>query len=130
MLVLLKPDVTPEQQEAVEEHIRQLGFVPHVIPGATRVAIGITGNRGALDPEPFRMLAGVADAIPVSQPFKLVSREVKPEDTLVHVGGLTIGGKALVVAAGPCSVETREQIVATAHAVKAQGAQMLRGGAF
>ena len=92
MLILLKPDVTPEQQEAVEAHIRQLGFEPHVIPGATRTAVGITGNKGALDPEPFRMLPGVADAIPVSQPFKLVSREVKPEDTVVQVGGLTIGG--------------------------------------
>ena len=130
MLILLKADVTPEQQEAVEKHIRSLGYTPHVIPGATRTAVGITGNKGALDPEPFRMMPGVADAIPVSQPFKLVSREVKPEDTLVRVGDLTIGGKDLVVAAGPCSVETREQILATAAAVRAQGAQMLRGGAF
>jgi 3-deoxy-7-phosphoheptulonate synthase len=130
MLILLKPDVTPEQQEAVEAHIRRLGFEPHVIPGAQRTAVGITGNKGALDPEPFRMLPGVADAIPVSQPFKLVSREVKPEDTVIQVAGLTIGGNELVVAAGPCSVESREQIVATAHAVKAEGARMLRGGAF
>jgi len=130
MLILLKADATPEQQEAVEKHIRSLGFVPHVIPGATRTAIGITGNKGALDPEPFRMMAGVADAIPVSQPFKLVSREVKPDDTLVKVGDLTIGANELIVAAGPCSVETREQIVATAESVRAQGARMLRGGAF
>jgi 3-deoxy-7-phosphoheptulonate synthase len=130
MLILLKADVTPEQQEAVEQHIRSLGYIPHVIPGATRTAVGITGNQGALDPEPFRMMAGVADAIPVSQPFKLVSREVKPDDTLVKVGDVTIGGKELIVAAGPCSVETREQIVATAESVRAQGARMLRGGAF
>ena len=130
MLILLKADATPEQQEAVEKHIRSLGYVPHVIPGATRTAVGITGNKGALDPEPFRMMPGVADAIPVSQPFKLVSREVKPDDTLVQVGELTIGGKELIVAAGPCSVETREQIVATAESVRAQGARMLRGGAF
>jgi len=130
MLILLKADATPEHQEAVEKHIRSLGYVPHVIPGATRTAIGITGNKGALDPEPFRMMAGVADAIPVSQPFKLVSREVKPDDTLVKVGDLTIGANELIVAAGPCSVETREQIVATAESVRAQGARMLRGGAF
>jgi len=130
MLILLKADVTPEQQDAVEKHIRSLGYTPHVIPGATRTAVGITGNKGALDPEPFRMMPGVADAIPVSQPFKLVSREVKPEDTLVKVGDLSIGGNELIVAAGPCSVETREQIVATAESVRAQGARMLRGGAF
>jgi len=130
MLILLKPDVTAEQQQAVEDHIRSLGYVPHVIPGAQRTAVGITGNRGALDPEPFRMMPGVADAIPVSQPFKLVSREVKPEDTLVQVAGLTVGGSEIVVAAGPCSVESREQILTTAAAVKAQGARMLRGGAF
>ena len=130
MLILLKADATPEQQEAVETHIRSLGYVPHVIPGATRTAVGITGNKGALDPEPFRMMPGVADAIPVSQPFKLVSREVKPDDTLVKVGELTIGGNELIVAAGPCSVETREQIVATAESVRSHGARMLRGGAF
>ena len=83
MLIVLKADATPEQQEAVEQHIRSLGFMPHVIPGATRTAMGITGNKGALDPEPFRMMPGVADAIPVTQPFKLVSREVKPDDTVV-----------------------------------------------
>jgi 3-deoxy-7-phosphoheptulonate synthase len=130
MLILLTHDVTPEQQEAVEAHIRSLGYVPHVIPGTQRTAVGITGNKGALDPEPFRMMPGVADAIPVSQPFKLVSREVKPEDTLVQVAGLTVGGNEIVVAAGPCSVESREQILSTAAAVKAQGARMLRGGAF
>ena len=88
MLIVLKPDTTPEQQEAVEQHIRSLGYVPHAIPGATRTAIGITGNKGALDPGLFRMMPGVADAIPVSQPFKLVSREVKPDDTVVDIGGV------------------------------------------
>jgi len=131
MLILLKPDVTAEQQRDVEDYIRSLGFSPHVIPGSQRTAIGITGNRGAVDPEPFRLMAGVADAIPVSQPFKLVSREVKPEDTLVDLGqGVRIGGNEVIVAAGPCSVESREQILSTAEAVKAAGARMLRGGAF
>jgi 3-deoxy-7-phosphoheptulonate synthase len=131
MLILLKPDVTPEQQRDVEEYIRALGYAPHAIAGSQRTAIGITGNRGAVDPEPFRLMPGVADAIPVSQPFKLVSREVKPEDTLIDLGqGVRIGGKEIIVAAGPCSVESREQILSTAEAVKAAGARMLRGGAF
>jgi 3-deoxy-7-phosphoheptulonate synthase len=131
MLILLKPDVTPEQQRDVEDYIRSLGFAPHAIPGSQRTAIGITGNKGAVDPEPFRLMPGVADAIPVSQPFKLVSREVKPEDTIIDLGqGVRIGGTEVIVAAGPCSVESREQILATAQAVKASGARMLRGGAF
>src|SRR5262249_54082777 len=113
-----------------EDYIRSLGLTPHAITGPTRTAIGITGNRGALDPEPFRMMAGVADAIPVSQPFKLVSREVQPHDTVVRVGDVTVGGTELAVIAGPCSVESRDQLLSAARAVKAAGARMLRGGAF
>jgi 3-deoxy-7-phosphoheptulonate synthase len=94
------------------------------------VAIGITGNKGGLDPGLFETLPGVADAIRVSQPFKLVSREVKEEDTVLDVGGVPLGGKAIAIMAGPCSVESREQILEAAHAVKASGARFLRGGAF
>jgi 3-deoxy-7-phosphoheptulonate synthase len=130
MLVVMKPNATPEQIAAVEERIRSLGLAPHAIPGAQRVAIGITGNRGALDPALFSEMAGVADAIRVSQPFKLVSREVKDEDTVLDVGGVKLGGKALCVIAGPCAVESKAQILEAAHAVKKAGARMLRGGAF
>ena len=130
MLVLLKPDVTAEQQEAVEAYIRSLGFVPHPIPGSMQTAIGITGNKGPIDPEPFKMMAGVEDAIRVSKPFKLVSREMKPHDTVVDVNGILVGGREVVMIAGPCSVESREQILAAAEAVKRAGAKMLRGGAF
>ena len=130
MLVLLKPDATAEQQKAVEAYIRSLGFVPHPIPGAMQTAIGITGNKGPIDPEPFKMMDGVADAIRVSKPFKLVSREMKAHDTVVDVSGTRVGGKEVVVIAGPCSVESREQILSAAEAVKAAGAKMLRGGAF
>jgi 3-deoxy-7-phosphoheptulonate synthase len=130
MLVVMKPNATPEQIAAVEERVRSLGLAPHAIPGAQRVAIGITGNRGALDPVLFSEMAGVADAIRVSQPFKLVSREVKDEDTVLDVGGVKLGGKALCVIAGPCSVESKAQILDAAHAVKRAGARMLRGGAF
>lgn len=130
MLVLLKPDATADQQKAVETYIRSLGFVPHAIPGAMQTAIGITGNKGPLDPEPFKMMDGVADAIRVSKPFKLVSREMKPHDTVVDVNGIRIGGREIVLIAGPCSVESRDQILAAAEAVKSAGARMLRGGAF
>ncbi len=130
MLVVMKPHASQAEVDAVVERIRELGLAAHPIPGAERVAIGITGNKGALDPEPFTLMPGVADAIRVSQPFKLVSREVKQEDTVIDVGGVPLGGPALAVMAGPCSVESREQILEAAHAVKAAGARFLRGGAF
>jgi 3-deoxy-7-phosphoheptulonate synthase len=130
MLVVMKPHATPEQVAAVEDRIRSLGLDPHAIPGAQRVAIGITGNKGALDPALFETMPGVADAIRVSQPFKLVSREVKEEDTVIDVDGVSLGGPAIRVMAGPCSVESREQLLEAAHAVKRAGATFLRGGAF
>jgi 3-deoxy-7-phosphoheptulonate synthase len=130
MLVVMKPQATPAQIAAVEEKIRSLGLSPHAIPGAQRVAIGVTGNKGALDPAMFEGLPGVADAIRVSQPWKLVSREVKEEDTVIDVGGVPLGGPVIRVIAGPCSVESREQILETAWAVKQAGASFLRGGAY
>jgi 3-deoxy-7-phosphoheptulonate synthase len=130
MLVVMKPHATPAELEAVVEKIRALGLTPHAIPGAQRTAIGITGNRGAVDPELFVSMAGVADAIRVSQPFKLVSREVKEEDTVIDVGGAKLGGPTLAVIAGPCSVESKEQILEAAHGVKRCGATFLRGGAY
>jgi 3-deoxy-7-phosphoheptulonate synthase len=110
--------------------IESLGFRPHVMPGAERTAIGITGNHGPVDPAEFESLPGVAEAIPVSKPYKLVSREVKPDNTIVVVAGVPVGGSELTLCAGPCAVESREQILASASAVKASGAQLLRGGAY
>jgi len=130
MLVVMKPHASQAEIEAVSERIRSLGLAPHAIPGAQRVAIGITGNKGPLEPAMFAAMPGVADAIRVSQPFKLVSREVKEEDTVIDVGGARIGGTAIAVMAGPCSVESREQILEVARAVKQHGATFLRGGAF
>ena len=130
MLIVMKPTASRSEVEAVAEKIRALGLTPHAIPGAQRVAIGITGNKGGLDAGPFEVLPGVGDVIRVSQPFKLVSREVKLEDTVIDVGGALLGGKAIAVMAGPCSVESREQILEAAHAVKKAGARFLRGGAF
>jgi 3-deoxy-7-phosphoheptulonate synthase len=130
MLIVMKPHASPAEVEAVVEKIRALGLTPHAIPGAQRVAIGITGNKGALEAGLFMGLPGVADAIRVSQPFKLVSREVKEEDTVLDVGGVKLGGNAIVVMAGPCSVESKDQILEAAAGVKRHGATFLRGGAF
>jgi 3-deoxy-7-phosphoheptulonate synthase len=130
MLVVMSPHATPAQVEAVVERIRSLGLTPHPIPGAQRVAIGITGNKGALDQALFEGMPGVRDAIRVSQPFKLVSREVKEEDTVIDAGGARLGGGRLAVMAGPCSVESQDQILETARAVKQAGATFLRGGAY
>ncbi len=130
MLVVMKPHASQAEIDAVLEKIRGMGLQPHAIPGAQRVAIGITGNKGGLDPGQFETMPGVADAVPVSQPFKLVSREVKEEDTVIDIGGVKLGGPEIVAMAGPCSVESEAQILEAAHAVKAAGAKLLRGGAF
>ena len=130
MLILMKPATTAENVALVCRAVEELGLVPHPIPGATRVAIGVTGNTGPVDETPIRGLPGVVDVIRVTRPYKLTSREMKPDDTVVTVGGIRIGEQRPVVIAGPCSVETREQTIETAKRVKAGGAQLLRGGAF
>ncbi len=130
MLVIMKRDATDQEVSGVLEAIEKLGYKAHAIPGATRTAIGVTGNSGPIPREQLESLPGVIQAIRVTKPYKLVSREVKPEDTLVRVGDVTIGGKDVVVIAGPCSVESREQILKSAEQVRQAGGHMLRGGAF
>jgi 3-deoxy-7-phosphoheptulonate synthase len=130
MLLVMKADASKEDVAAVEKRIRELGFSPNEIPGSTRLAIGITGNQGPVDAGIFTVMSGVADAVPVSKPWKLVSREVKPDDTVVKIAGAQIGGGRFGVIAGPCAVESREQVDTAATAVKAAGAHFLRGGAF
>jgi 3-deoxy-7-phosphoheptulonate synthase len=130
MLLVMKAHADASDIARVCQRIESLGFRPHVMPGAERTAIGITGNHGPVPPEEFEDLPGVAEAIPVSKAYKLVSREVKPDNSVVMVNGVAIGGGDLVICAGPCSVETREQILASARAVKAGGAKLLRGGAY
>jgi 3-deoxy-7-phosphoheptulonate synthase len=130
MVITMHKNATAEQIRAVTERVRELGYTPHEMPGAQRTAICITGNKGPLDPSVFTRFEGVIDAVPVSQPYKLVSRELKPESTVVEVRGVKIGGDSFCVMAGPCSVENIDQLMSTAQHVKAHGAQMLRGGAF
>lgn len=130
MLVVMRPDASAEAIYEVKKKIATMGFSAHEIPGAQRVAIGITGNKGKIDPDLFRMMPGVDDAIPVSKPYKLVGRDAKPENSQIHVDGEVIGGRELVVIAGPCSVESADQLFQIADAVKEAGAHFLRGGAF
>ena len=130
MLIIMNPDATQTEVARVCEAVRKQGLTPHPIPGDLRLAIGITGNTGPVDPQPLAALPGVIELIPVTSPYKLTSREMKPEDTIVRVNGVGIGGKELVVIAGPCSVESSDQTVGTARNVARMGAAMLRGGAF
>lgn len=126
----MKHSSTPEDILKVREKIVSMGFKAHEIPGALRTAIGITGNNGKIDPENFTMMSGVEDAIQVTKPYKLVGRDAKPENSEIRLGDETIGGQELAIIAGPCSVESWDQLIQTAHAVKEAGAKFLRGGAF
>jgi 3-deoxy-7-phosphoheptulonate synthase len=126
----MRQDATRADISGVVAAIEARGFKAHPIPGAQRTAIGITGNKGALDGPAFESLPGVLEVIPVSHAYKLVSREVKPEDSVVRIGDVVIGGPALTIVAGPCAVESREQTLTVARAVKQAGAHLLRGGAF
>jgi 3-deoxy-7-phosphoheptulonate synthase len=130
MFIAMKPHATQADFDAVVEKVRALGLTPHPISGTERRVVAVVGNTGAVDPDDFAMLPGVAEALRVSQPFKLVSREVKEEDTVIDVDGVLVGGRAITVMAGPCSVESRDQILETARAVKTAGASILRGGAW
>jgi 3-deoxy-7-phosphoheptulonate synthase len=132
MLVVMKAQATTEEIQAVCDHIEQLGFRAHPLPGAQRTAIGITGNQGEVDRGNIEALSGVAEVIRVSKAYKLASRDVKEEDTIVRFAGTdaAIGGRNLAIVAGPCSIESREQAFAIAEQVAAAGAQFFRGGAY
>ena len=130
MLIVMKADATDSQVEAVLRVVEELGFKGHPMPGATRTAIGITGNQGAVDPSHFENLAGVAEAIRVSKPYKLISLDLRPEKTIVRVGDATIGADELAIIAGPCAIESRAQAFAIAETVRRSGARFFRGGAY
>lgn len=130
MLVVMKAQAGRADIARVCERIESLGYKPHIIPGEQRTTIGITGNSGPVDTAEFEDLPGVAEAIRVSKAYKLVSRETKPENTVVKVGKVAVGGPELVLCGGPCAVENREQILESARAVKSAGGQLLRGGAY
>jgi 3-deoxy-7-phosphoheptulonate synthase len=132
MLVVMKAHATEEQVRAVCERIESLGYRAHPIPGAVRTAIGITGNQGALEQGTLGEMSGVQEVIAVTKPYKLVSRDVKEEDTVVRFPGSdgSFGERDLGVVAGPCSIESREQALAIAERVAKAGARFFRGGAY
>ena len=131
MLVVMQAHATAEQVRAVCEKIEAFGLRAHPMPGAQRTAIGITGNQGLVEIG-LEELAGVQEVIRVSKPYKLVSRDVKEDDTVVRFAGseISVGGRELAIIAGPCAVESREQAFAVAERAHRAGAQFFRGGAY
>ena len=130
MLIVMKPDASQADVDRVMEVIEKLGFRGHALPGETRTAIGITGNKGSVDPTHFENLSGVADAIRVTKPYKLISKDLRPEKSAIKVGNAIIGDGSLAMIAGPCAVESAEQVFKAAEVVAASGAAFFRGGAF
>ncbi len=134
MLVVMQSNATEEQVRAVCERIESLGYRAHPMPGAGRTAIGITGNSGAIETGSLDSMPGVVECIAVSKPYKLVGRELKPENTVVRIptpsGEVSFGGKAIGMVAGPCAIESREQAFTIAERIRASGARLFRGGAY
>jgi 3-deoxy-7-phosphoheptulonate synthase len=134
MLVVMQSHATEEQVRAVCERIESLGLKAHPMPGSLRTAIGITGNKGAIDLGILESLPGVVECIPVSKPYKLVSRDTKQEDSIIRIptpsGDVIVGGGHIALVAGPCAVETEEQCLAIADRVKKSGVRLFRGGAY
>src|SRR2546423_8780577 len=130
MLIVMKSDATGADVDKVLKVIETLGFRGHAMPGENRTAIGVTGNPGAIDPAHFENLAGVAEAIRVTQPYKLISKDLRPEKSIVKVGNATIGGTELAMIAGPCALESVEQVFSVAEVVARSGAKFFRGGAY
>jgi len=130
VIVIMKQGATDAQISNVAARIEQLGCGVHLSEGEERTIIGIIGNGRPLDREQIERMDGVERTVPILRPFKLAGRGFQPHDTVVKVNGVSIGGQSLVVMAGPCAVESRDQLLETAHIVKQAGARVLRGGAF
>ena len=127
MLIVMKPGATARDIDAIVNVVEAIGLRAHPMPGATRTAIGITGNQGPIDGQRFENLPGVAEVIRVTKPYKLITLDLRPEKTIVQIDGATIGGSELAIIAGPCAIESREQAFAVAEAVKLSGARFFRG---
>src|SRR5947199_4684695 len=127
MLIVMNPGADAQEIDAVVNVIQKIGLRPHSMPGATRTAIGITGNQGPIDGRRFENLPGVAEVIRVTKPYKLITLDLRPEKTIVRVGNATIGNSELAIIAGPCAIESRQQAFAIAEAVQQSGARFFRG---
>jgi 3-deoxy-7-phosphoheptulonate synthase len=130
MVIVMRSGATEEQIAAAVEHVKALGYRASTIKGEETTIIGVIGDDRPIDPTQFELLEGVEKTVPILKPFKLASRAMHPPDTLVPLNGLKVGGPKLAIIAGPCAVESREQLLEVAHAVKEAGATALRGGAF
>src|SRR5437660_9522325 len=130
MIIVLRPDSTPDQIGHVLDRIRELGFKPHLSRGELRTIIGVIGDENKLQAEPLAAIPGVEQVLPILKPFKLASREFHAKDSVVEVGKVKIGGSSLAMIAGPCAVESAEILDTIAGHVKAAGANILRGGAY
>lgn len=130
MIIVMKHTATKSEIDGVVTSIEALGFRAHLSNGEERTIIGVIGDERPIDPEHFEMLDGVERVVRILHPFKLASRDFHPDDSIVKINGVSVGGNQVIVMAGPCSVESREQLMETAAAVKAAGAHLLRGGAF
>jgi 3-deoxy-7-phosphoheptulonate synthase len=130
MIIVMQSKAAEADIQAVLDRVKGLGLTPHLSRGTERTIIGVIGDERVVRHENFAVLPGVEDVIPILKPYKLASREFRPADSVVDVAGVKIGGRSLVVIAGPCSVESEEQLMETAEQVKAAGAMLLRGGAF
>lgn len=130
MLVVMRMDASSDEIEGVVHRVESKGLKANPIAGAQRTAVGITGNIGVVEPGLFESMPGVLEVIQVSHPYKLVSREFRAENTVLDIGGVKIGGRDLLIIAGPCSVESYEQTLRIAQTIEASGGHLLRGGAF
>jgi 3-deoxy-7-phosphoheptulonate synthase len=126
----MRSDAVASDIQNLMDAVAKLGFRGHALVGENRTAIAVTGNKGSIDPARFENLPGVADTMRVTQPYKLVTRDMRPERSVIRVGTASIGGGELAIIAGPCALETREQVFATAKIVAESGAKFFRGGAF
>src|SRR6059058_2054867 len=130
MLVVMHSHATPQQIEEAVTAIRRMNLTPHPMPGATRTAIGITGNVGAVGPRTLEVLPGVLELIRVTKPYKLASREMHPADTVVKLPQTVVGPGTFTLIAGPCSVENEAMVLRTAEFLAGRGVKLMRAGAF
>ena len=130
MIIILKPGASTQEAADVVAKVEEMGFRAHLSQGEERTIIGVIGDERRVDPAAFELLPCVDHCVPILRPFKLASRDLRPENTVIRLNGVRIGAEHVVVIAGPCAVEDRAQLLETAHAVKEAGGKVLRGGAF
>src|SRR5512141_96582 len=130
MIIVMKKGASAKQVSGVVARVESRGYRVHLSAGEERTIIGVIGDDRPIDRTHFEMLDGVEKTVPILKPFKMASRDMHPQDTIVSLDGIKIGGPQIIIMAGPCSVESRTQIIETAIAVKEAGAQVLRGGAY